>query len=76
MKESKFKANNELMHTSNQNCASPSSREEEQKPIPVVGPRAVRCVLGQAYAWGGGRTCRYRCPTPKLQYGVEWSGMR
>jgi hypothetical protein len=34
---SKLEAKNELTHTANQNCASPSSGEEEQKPILVVG---------------------------------------
>jgi hypothetical protein len=76
MKENKFEENNELTHRANQNCALASSGEEEQKPIPVAGPRAVRCVRGRAHTWGGGLTCRCRCPTPKPQYGVEWSGMQ
>ena len=71
MKENMFEANNELTHTTNQNCASPSSEEEEQKPTPVVRPRVERCVLGRAHAWEGGRTCRCRCLTLKLQYGIE-----
>ena len=76
MTKGKFVANNGLTHIANQNYALPSSGEEEQTPIPVVGPRAVRCDRGRAHAWGAGRICRCRCPTPMRQYGVEWSGMQ
>ena len=48
-----LKARNELMHTTNQNCASPSSREDKQKPSLVEGQRVAKCVPAQAHKWGG-----------------------
>ena len=75
MKESKFETNKEFTHTAYQNCASASCGEEEQKPSLVEEQVVERCALGRAHAWGGGRNCRCRCPTPKLQYVVEWSSM-
>ena len=39
-----FEANNKFMLTTNQNYASPSSGEEEQKPNPIVG-HVLRGVL-------------------------------
>ncbi len=56
MGKNKFEANNKLTHTGYQNCALAFCGEGEQKLIPVEGPRAVRCVLGRAHAWGGGQT--------------------
>ena len=53
----KLKAKNELTHTSNENCASLFSGEEEQKPSLGKGPHAKRRVFGWAHAWEGGRTC-------------------
>jgi len=50
----KLKSKNELTHTTNRNCASPSSGEEDIKPSLVKGRRVERCVLAQAHEWGGG----------------------
>ena len=72
----KLESENELTHTTNQNCATPSSGEEEQKPSHVEGQPVERCTLAQAHEWGGGWTCRHQCPTQAPQYGVEWSGMQ
>jgi hypothetical protein len=52
----KLKFKNELTHTANRNCASPSSGGEEQKWTLVVGHPSEKCVLDQAHAWGGGWT--------------------
>ena len=52
----KLKARNELTHTSNQNCALPSSEDEEQKPILVEGRSVGRSVLDLAFEGGGGWT--------------------
>ena len=45
MQARKLLAKNELTHTANQNCASPSSKEEEQKPTLVVEQHVEKCVL-------------------------------
>ena len=42
---SKVETKNELTHTTNRKCVSPSSGEEEQKPTLVVGQPAEKCVL-------------------------------
>jgi len=76
LEESKFEANNELTHTANQNCASASCGEEEQKPSLVEEVVVGRCALGPGHAWGGGGTCRCQCQPPKPQYVAEWSGMQ
>jgi hypothetical protein len=49
----KLEINNELTHTANRNCTSPSSGGEVQKPNHVVGQPSENCVLDQPYAWGG-----------------------
>ena len=56
MQASKLEAKNKLTHTTNRNCASPSSGEEEQKPTLVVEQHAEKCVLAQTHIWGGGWT--------------------
>ena len=52
----KLDSKNELTHTTNQNCASPSSGEEEQNPSLVEGKRIERYVFAHAYEWEGGWT--------------------
>jgi hypothetical protein len=52
----KVEFKNELTHTANQNCASPSSGGEEQKRTLVVGQVSEKCVLDQVHTWGGGWT--------------------
>ena len=45
MQTNELEAKNELTHTTNQNCTSPSFGEEEQKVILVVGQPAEKCVF-------------------------------
>ena len=49
----KLESNNELTHTTNQNCTLPSSGEEEQKRSLIEGRRVERYALAQALEWGG-----------------------
>ena len=58
MQTKKLEANIELTHTANQNFASPSSEEKEQKWTPVVEQFAGKCDHAQAHAhaWEGGET--------------------
>ena len=72
----KLDSKNKFTHTSNQNYASPSFEEEEQKLSHVEGRPVERCILAQAHKWGGGWTWRHQYPTQTPQYGVEWSGMQ
>jgi hypothetical protein len=52
----KVESKNKFTHTTNQNCALPSSKEEEQKLSLVEGRRVERCVFAHAHEWGGGWT--------------------
>ena len=56
MQASKLQAKNELTPTTNQNYASPSSGEKEQKPTLVVRQHVEKSVFAQAYEWEGGWT--------------------